>query len=646
MLALGLGLGLTMIAPPPPSGGGDSDIAAPFDAVNGPTGGPSAGPYEGWSVTSSAPIADDFAFTVARQGFSGTGGAMSYSDTFRVTRQVRRPYPNQASLEPATWALSDYLYSTDTPAGSAVNNSTLASPKPIANWVTPHRSVVGNAIGGTVVPVEIVAAHRNARGGREVAAVVFSVTDGVNTVTASPVSATVISGRAGDRAPVIVYRMPETDISALNAGLLTIRCKVYPWIGGATSVRDSADGTAVNGRDFGPRYFYKNTSLAGAPYYAYVKAGGSAGGVFSTNPSTAEATPFDSLANMFTALNSGAAGRADGVIVRLGADGGTPWPLVGAASARNQDCAAITITRDPAVARANARMSFGAVSARLRLMTGLDSPLTTGCIRFADLAIVRTGTGSIQGEATNQLEIQFDDVALDNGGHNATWLSQSHDYVYGMAVSGMNVSSPLNAGTFEHRCLRGVSWTSSATSSLERFLVMGCDIAGPINLSAGTRSDSGGMVAFSRFSDPMSSTVFLQLAQASDVDGFAILQNVMEYTAGGTVSALLRVSGDAATGNSKHVVIHANTSIGAFEAGRWNVFYDEGPTPRSNALMSVIGNLAPAIYTKSDLFTTDGTRLGNWAFSYGVGCFDNWSQYASIDPVGGTQAQAYPGVGT
>ena len=642
-----------------------SVIAAPFAKVNGPADGPSAGPYESWSVdyASQPTISADVPFTVSRQGYDASGSTTTYLDTFYVVKTtspggaVRQPYSNQSLQSALTAALSDYIYSTDTPSGSVTNNSTFTSPTPICNWVTPHRSVVGNTIGGSTVPVEIVAFHRNARSGRQVASVVFSITDGTTTVTCTPVSSTVVSGRTGDRNPVIVYQMPTTDISSLsNNAVIMVRAQVYPWIGASASVADSNTGTENNGRDFGPRYFYRNTTLNSAPYYAYVKTGGSAGGVFSTTAATAEATPFDSIVNMFTALNSGAAGKADGVIVRLGNDGGTPWVITGAATSRNQDCAAITITRDPNVARANARCSWGAASFRPRLITGLKlapkpgggtTQLTNGVIRFADVQIVRTGALTIRGEtAANQLEIQFDDVDIDPGSATAAFLSDSHSYFYGAnftAAFGATSASVLAAGTNEHRIFRGVSCDVNV-SNVENYLSVGCTWTRPTSFALGTRTATGGIFAFNKVVPASTASSLLNIGDTAAVTNFAYVQNLVEWNSA-TTGYVLGVSNDSNQSNNTHVVVHNNTAAGSFAGGRCNLFYDEGVTARTSKLHSVRGNIWVQLNTKGDVFVTNGTRIGNWAYLYGVGCQGEFSQYidANSGGLGTSFAQAYSG---
>ena len=99
--------------------------------------------------------------------------------------------------------------------------------------------------------------------------------------------------------------------------------------------------------------------------------------------------------------------------------------------------------------------------------------------------------------------------------------------------------------------------------------------------------------------------------------------------------------------------MHHNTIAGFHNTGRCNLFYDEGPTARTNKLHSFIGNIHVAINTKGDVFrganeagADASSRLGNWAYLYGVGCRGEFSQFidASSGGIGTSFAQDYPGL--
>ncbi len=653
------------------------DLSIPALAVRGGMGGAVAPPVtalsaidaRGWSAQYSGtppaftPDTSPQTVTLNRPGYNSAGSPAMLTEALVLTQRVRQPWPNNATPTAATVALSDYVYSTDTISG-VTNNSAEVSPKPIVQWVTPARAVVGNSIGGATNPIELIAFHRNARGGRQVAAVKFLVSDGTTTLSAT-VAATIVSARTGDRNAVLVYRMPAIDITALNAGLLTVNAEVYPWVGGAASVAKSADSSVA--REFSPRLFLKNVGLAANPPYAYVAkaADGGAGigtpsfsGTVSTTLATAKAAPFDTVQNALTAIHAayGSTTGVDGCIIMLGDDGGTPHVLTSSTVARTQKIAALTITFDPLRARTACRASFGAAAFRPQLGS-LLSGVSEAAIRF-DCDIVRTGTATLQGEAAAPLQLIFDNsLTFDNASNSATFLANSHAYHLGTAFLNVSGSATIGPAANEHRLFRGISLQPASVAAgvtLEGWSVIGSAIRNP-QFQFGARLAGGGVVAFNTLTDPPTSSIMLQLGQAAgsapsaDVNGFAFVQNMVEYISA-TGNAVLRISGDSATGNNSHVVVHHNSHAGAHLCGRWNAFYDEGATPRTSKLMSVVGNLGVAFFTKSDVFrgvnesgADASSRTGSWAFLYGVGCQGNFTQFQSADPIGGTQAQAYPG---
>jgi len=109
---------------------------------------------DGWqatwaSGTPSVPATVD----VTREGYDGTGTATTFTETLTLGTRVREPYPDQATLTADTVALADYIYSGDVIAG-VTNNSTVVSPKPVANWATLDRKIIGDTLTAEVVVAE------------------------------------------------------------------------------------------------------------------------------------------------------------------------------------------------------------------------------------------------------------------------------------------------------------------------------------------------------------------------------------------------------------------------------------------------------------------------------------------------------------
>lgn len=625
-------------------------ISAPFVSVNGPTQGPSAGPYNGWSVEYAGAPPNAFtpnltAFSVTRQGFTTSAQATTYVDTFYVTQGVRQPYPNEASSSASTAAVNDYIYSTDTVAGSVTNNSTVTSPKPVCLWVSLARTTIN-----ATVSAEIVCAHRNARLGQQVAAVQCRATDDLGaTVTGSVVSAPTLTTNVNDLGGKVIVYLCTVDTSTLDPGVITLNAKAWPWIGGAASVVDSVDSSEARG--FSPRYFFKNATLAASPYYVYVNANTGNDGtcVASQTEATAAASPCltvsSAAAGALFRLDA-TASKTDAGIIKIDAD--ATYVLTTPTTAQDQNAGCVTITRSANATKAGAKVSFGAAAYRAKQSASLVSPVTTGCMRFNDITILRTGTLTIQGEAAAQLEIQLDNINFDNASNNATWLSNSHSYMSGVAFTNLTGASALGAGTYEHRLVRGVSLVAGSATTVEAFAVLGSSIRSvSLTLGSGSRTFNGGINGWNYLSTTGAGpTVAQQLAQTVAVNGFANLGNQFEYTGGGTVTAYTRISGDSATVGNTHIVSHMNTYIGAWQAGRCNCFYDEGATPRNSTLQSIIGDIWTAPYIKGDVFQADGTRLGNFPATYGVGFKYLWAQYRSDGVLGTSQALAYGGVGS
>jgi hypothetical protein len=612
-------IGLAIDTTKPVRGGsGQAALAARFLTVNA----------DGWSADYPDPPSLDpdgapERFAVDRAGFSTTGLPQTHRDLLTVTRRIRNPYPDQATLTASTVALSDYVYQGDVVLGAA-NASTIQAPKPIANWVLPDRLVVGDT-----VTLEIVAFHRDARSGEQVACVEFTATDGAVTVT-QKIAGSVISPRASDRNPVIVYRATLDLASLANPATITCNARVYPWLGDAAAVLDSAAVTAA--REFSPRVYRRDTARAAAPPLAYVSlAGNDTTGTVSTSAATAGAAPFLTVLGAIKALKAATAvtgGRIDGCEVRLGAGQFVATSLASADVIGGiQDHAALTITRDPAVARNQAVLTFGASSFRTRFPY----------LRLADCTIQRTGTAAFVGETTAPLQLVLDDVELDNNSHNASLLGTASLRIYGCDLRNAG-SSPIAAGVNEVRCLRGLLNSSGAT--VENWLVVGSRLTGGShasgNFSNGTRSSNGAICAYSYLSGYR--VMYGGLAEAM---ACAIVQNVIEY-ASATSNTALSVSADGNLSDVIHSVVAHNTVAGFFNNGRSNCYYDEtAGTPRQHRLLSVKGNIHVSVNTKGDVFMLDGARRGNWPYLYGVGTAGEFHQF---DAASASFRQEFPGL--
>jgi len=419
--------------------------------------------------------------------------------------------------------------------------------------------------------------------------------------------------------------------SSLNDDVaITLNAEVFPHVGVAASVLDSADQTAR--REFSPRTYYRST--ANTPPVAYVDpvGGDDATGVVSTTDATAAASPFATISGAIgTTGGLRGFGDANGAIIYL--EEGTHTLATAFGADLVMPSAALTIK--PASGEMVATIvEYGAAAFRPRIDAG------GGAIRIEGCIVNRTGTSGCRGESDSALELGFVDCDLDAGSHNATFGGTDASVLFhGVAFTNL-ASSSLSAGTSPVDALRGCS--GAPGGQIEHWIMLGCDWTGGADpLSMGTRTESGSIVAFNGFYD-WSGRLY-QIAQSSDVTGAVFAQNVVEFTSE-TAEPVIAISADGTTGNTTHVILHHNTLVGFNDNGRNNSFYDDGATARTHTLMSDGANLYTQINTKGDIFALDGTRLGNFAYTNGAGCQGNYTLYQ--DAGGGSFAQDYPGPGS
>ncbi len=629
----GLGFGLALRSRPRP--GLEVIVQAAIAAIN----------PDGWTAEWASGTPPTFTpatapqtIAVARAGFDAAGQPTTYAGTRTFTRRKRLPYPSHAADTATTIALDDYVYATDAIAGVA-NNSGETSPKPVAAWAMPHRSVVANQL-----PLELVSFHRNARAGRMVASVRFTASDGTTTVSQT-VAATTLSTRAGDAQPLPVYAV-TLDIAALATGLVTVNAEVFPWIGDAAAVLRSQDQTAA--REFSPRYFLKNPDLAASPPYAYVAQNGSDTlGTVSTNAATAAAAPFLTVKGAIDAIATASAATTgvDGAIVRVGAGS---FVLTSASADRVQRVAALTIERDPTVPRANAVVMWGTAAFAPRLAAGLTAPIATGCLRFRDISVQRTGASYLQGNVGVPLEIVWEEVALDNGGYN-TWLTRSFNTFCGVTATNAGGGWLGATSLGEQRLLRGVV-ADLGDSGWENWVTLACALTRPAGGSL--RDPLKGAITFqNRFVNPVPTSATLGIAALNageTLTGFWVVQNLIEVlrTGGGPA---VRVSSDTIThGNTDHCGMGHNTVTAQGSVGRHNVFYDNNLNGerRSHRRAWHKGDILGQLNCKGDVDIQDGSATGMFPYHHGVGCQGNFTQFRTNSNGLYFEYQTYPGLGS
>jgi hypothetical protein len=605
------------------------DLALDMPRRRRPLGGSVAAPVlstvaaSGWAGEMTVPA--DLALAsvaLSRQGFDASGAAVTLGGSVLTTKRVRLPFPNQATLSANGVALSDYVYATDSITGVA-NGSTETSPKPVAAWGLVDRKIVGNTL-----TLEVIAFHRNAQAGQPVAAVEFRATDGTATVTAV-VSAMTISPEPTLGGTVLVYRA-ALDISALaDATTITANARVFPHIGGAAAVLDSADSSDTRG--FAPRLYRKNVSRAVSPPLVHVAAGGNdTTGYVGTDAALAAASPCLTVTgaiNRARTVLGTATGSLDGLRVRL--TEGT-WVLSASPTANTLNSGAEAVIEPaPGAAKANTIYEFGAAN----LAPGVNQ------LRHRGLTVRRMGA-FYPYNTTGYCS--FDDCVLDfNGNTGAVTGAATVLHFVNTAFQGL-AGSVLNAGTPIIATVRGCSGAFASGQQVETFKIIGCAFTGSLRSAWGARSPSGGIIAYNSFLNGGSASGnSFGVTSAALIDGFAIVQNVFEWTSA-TSNPMAWLKADGSVAGTRHMLFWHNTLAGFNDHGRSNILYNEGATAQSHTLASFIGNVHVQANTKHDVFMSDGTRTGGWAYLHGVGCRGEFTRYR--DAGSGSFAQDYAGL--
>lgn len=604
---------------------------------------------------------------VSSSGYDDTCSLTTISRTIYGTKQVRKPYPDNALNDEtesggnvtSRVALSDYIYSGDTVVSTAIlsglyndganaslagtpsatNSSTLAYPKVTANWSWP-----GYQLMDSTTKLRCVAFSPHAQQGRPVRAVKFTVTDGTTTNT-EIVLAPTYDASMGDAVPVVEY-VTTTDLTAgLTQGAeLTCNFIAYPWVGDADSVLDTSTGTAAPTPLFGPIKAVCNRTGAYQVTCALVDdTGGSDAGANTVYPASsfdpATAYKFATIGKAAAAIaaynnanysrNDGGAGvvyLADGNYVWAGSSnsyGTTPktWLTVTRAS-NSTNRAAVVITS------ANNDKALG------------------GRTKLTDITITSSTAIQHSGEAAlwlDRCDINYTGAAFVYGDGMTTWATRNTL----TAVAGG--FGPYSNGTSRLALLRGNTITTNLTCPAF-FTVLGNNRHTTTQTSvlgvssAGVAFADNKILAFNRWMKVNQSSLFTVNNVA--VSRFAVVQNIFEAI-GTTTGPLNSLFADGGTsGDALNIIIWHNVTVGQ----RINQAYCS--TGANNPLRvgwSVKNNITDDFAMKTDTFTGDGgangVRVGNWSQLYGVGSSGNAYQ-AVNDITANSSVQEFWGLKT
>lgn len=635
-LSLGLSIGATAVRRGGGGGGAPSSLISAVAA-------------DGWQATWASgtpptfdPDGSPVAQTFSRAGYDTAGATTTYSEDMTMLRRVRQPYPSETLPTADSVALEDYIYSTDSCSG-VTNSSAEVSPVPIANWVMNDRLLVGNSVFW-----EIIAFHRNYRSRSQVPCVRVRANDGTTQTAWQVVSTTTVSSYSEDPNPIETFS-GTLDVTALaSATMFWLEAEVFPWIGGAASVLKSENSSVT--REFSRRYFYKDVAREAAPPLAYVAStGNDATGVWSVTAATAAATPFRTVSGAMIAMTVGANAAvtgsiADGCRIRI-----VDTVNIGASmtASRPQTCGSLIIERAPGTARSAAILTHAA-SFRPRLgQTGLASPLTEGSLLITDLTYNRTGAFNWDGVAvTNAQHIRFHNVDLKNSSASSSLAVYTHLYLFGVTMSTTRLNMGYSANT-QRRIIRGLTADMNA-SGVEGWLLLGSNITRSDGISY--QDPTKPFISYNnKWINPSSSSgvgSWIGTVSGGDLGAVAWVQNLIECYHTTSSTAGWRIANDSPVfGNIVHAVVYANTDTGYGSVNRANYFYDEAPVARFHKLARHSGCIVSQLNTKGDVFQLDGTRLGQFAYSHGVGCQGNFTMFRTNSGNFASEMQTYPGPG-
>jgi hypothetical protein len=624
-------------------GGGGAPVSDPIiQSINA----------DGWSITATSPPTMDPVgaprfLRLTRQGYVAGTGLTTFLESTILTKRVRLPFPDQATLDNSRVSNSVSVCSTDSATG-VTNNSALLSPIPIANWGVVSKQLVGDTI-----EVEVSAYHWAARNNKQVAYVTFTATDGINPITPVTISTPTISPNPRDLYPVIVYRAVLNVAGLANPADITVNAEVYPHVGGSASVARSADN-AANGdrRLFRPLVFWRNTSYTNNRPTAYVALAADAGdgvgtptasGVVSTSLVTAKATPFNTIGNAIVGLRS-AFGSIDGcrIVLQIGTHTDSTSP---AALTYQLGNAEVVIERDYANGAATQANTIFAPAASWSFRSFM--------FKLRGITYRRTGAFTFT-TATANAQFVLEEATFDNNSQSAAIVGNAVVMVYFDGVAATTVAgSALNAGASSIiAMLRGVNLSVvTPGTAIELFNAIGCRFPSIVQADAAARGNSGCIVACSEVLGLTGTCLGGNFAGSQNNAG-AFANLVLEFIST-TSSSAMRPSGDDATYTFGHCVMHNITVAGFNVWGRINAFYNETiGTARSGRFISVKGCIFPQMNTKHDIFhgLNEGQtaaapfRTGVWCYLHGVDCAGNLEINLPASPP--TESQEYYGLGS
>jgi hypothetical protein len=585
--------------------------------------------------------------TCTAPGYDTTGTATTSSYTVYMTHALRKPFPNQATMDETAGAtmtirvsLSDYIYTGFTSctatiasnlycttsctvqnnavSGLAVTmNSTFAYPTSVCRWAKPGwEQVTGD------FTLEAVCFNRFARNGKPLAAVVFTVSDTHSHTVTVTVNDMTVSTWGGDQQAVLVYAA-LISVSTLTQGdVLTANFKAYPWVGQSAAVVDTSAGTAPPSELLGPLKLLNDKSGTYGAAYVAVKTTG--------NDATCAANAVQATAEAATGCLT--LGKAIQVVktfnnttyTRNNPGGGTALMFCGGfdygagAAGADQGAQDTWFTVQPASTASQACVKF---------TSGSNADLEVQKIKLTGVSFENASTGGVRGRNASDV------LWIDNSFINLTGIAPIYDWK--LVIVTRNIAAavgdsssgfvPFSTTPSPFHLVRGnfgFSRPAGNGISADMYCILGNhnvdpDWKDPGDVSTQQPTDNSIFAFNTEYNINLATDNLLNTGTYTK--GTAIVQNVIEKVT--TVDQLLALSGDNNTATSDNVMVWHNTFVGERE----NVAYNEaGTTANFHTNYSLRSNIFSNHNIKTDTFGTgSGARVGNWAEVYAVGYVGN-----------------------
>jgi hypothetical protein len=593
-------------------------------------------------------------FTLTSLGYDSAGDATTVERTVYGMYTIRKPYPDQATLDETVVdttdlkirvALSDFVFDPDVTVvanvaanwadtskalvdGAVTNSSTLAYPSAIANWAWPDRQRIEGDF-----KLRAVGIHQSALDGKMLAAMKFTIDDGVNPAIVKTVSTATVDTTMGDLNAVIEYvaEFSAAELGTLNDGNVSCDFQAIPLVGDAGAILDTSTSAYIEA-DWKYRTHSNLLDIDGnyGKTFAVVDvvSGNDTTGLAAATLSGANSTPYatiykavrgvrdfnnstysrDNAASGYVHLKAGTHESAGGAVFTPVNGEILSWleilPYTGESKS--------TITITPSSASG-------------------DRLIGTSYVKFTDLTFTRS-TNAYWAKCAPNGTIWFDDCVVDSTGTAYEFYVFNEDLKYmtnsTFITPTTKVTTPkVSCGLVRGTTVTGVGGAGNMTT------ILGCNFTNGVDESDSNVEESvtalegafGAIMAFNKFYDQRGRVVVMGNSQ--NTAGLAIVQNIIERTdlGAGNYTAMTVYgleTGDETDKNLQNMIFINNTIIGQ----RCNLGYNASGTGNLDYVpWCEKNNVFRYRAWKGDTFDApvsgaSGNRVGNWSAWYGT-CF-------------------------